>query len=338
MGGAVESRVDLLPRRTLDAGIVERPGHAGQFHHPPRHPILPMTAAIRDATPDDAAAIAALSANEKRHTMHGAPLWARSATVAAGPIFNFILALVVYWGLILWTGVATERPVIGTVATLPGAAQPLASGDQVLTLNGVETPDLESYLLAARDLPAAASVDYRILRDGTEQMVTAAHPMPPLVASVQLKSAALAAGLEEGDVILAANGKPHGAVRPGQPGEQAAFTAAMDTTKANLRAINTQIGDLAGAGAPRFQADGFARPPRLDLVGEGRFAGWLVSPRSVCVSSFTRRLRSLTMWTMASSSRITEPARSGMGGALGTSGSEASTVGTGVLRRCATGS
>lgn len=38
--------------------------------------------------------------------------------------------------------------------------------------------------------------------------------------------------------------------------------------------------DLAGAGAPRFQADGFVRPPRLDLVGEGRFAGWLVSPRS----------------------------------------------------------
>ena len=131
------------------------------------------------ASGKDAAAIAGLSANEKRHTMHGAPLWARSATVAAGPIFNFILALVVYWGLILWTGVATERPVIGTVATLPGAAQPLASGDQVLTLNGVETPDLESYLLAARDLPAAASVDYRILRDGTEQMVTAAHPMPP---------------------------------------------------------------------------------------------------------------------------------------------------------------
>ena len=36
------------------------------------------------ASGKDAAAIAGLSANEKRHTMHGAPLWARSATVAAG--------------------------------------------------------------------------------------------------------------------------------------------------------------------------------------------------------------------------------------------------------------
>jgi methyl-accepting chemotaxis protein len=33
------------------------------------------------------------------------------------------------------------------------------------------------------------------------------------------------------------------------PGEQAVFTDAMDTTKANLRAINTQIRDLAGAAA-----------------------------------------------------------------------------------------
>jgi len=33
------------------------------------------------------------------------------------------------------------------------------------------------------------------------------------------------------------------------PGEQAGFTEAMDTTKANLRAINTQIRDLAGAAA-----------------------------------------------------------------------------------------
>ena len=160
------------------------------------------------ASGKDAAAMAGLSANQKRHTMHGAPLWARSATVAAGPIFNFILAIAVYWGLILWTGVATDRPVVGAVASLPGAAQTLEPGDQVLSINGMPTPDLETYLDVARDLPAAPSVEYRVLRNGGETVVSAAHPMPPLVASVQLKSAALAAGLEEGDVILAANGQP----------------------------------------------------------------------------------------------------------------------------------
>ncbi len=112
------------------------------------------------ASGKDAAAIAGLSANQKRHTKHGAPLWARSATVAAGPIFNFILAIAVYWGLILWTGVATDRPVVGAVASLPGAAQTLEPGDQVLSINGMPTPDLETYLDVARDLPAAPSVEY----------------------------------------------------------------------------------------------------------------------------------------------------------------------------------
>ncbi|NEY88744.1 RIP metalloprotease RseP [Tabrizicola oligotrophica] len=156
----------------------------------------------------DAHLIASLTDEERRHTMHGAPLWARTATVAAGPVFNFLLAIAVYWGLILWSGVATDRPVVGTVATLPGLADTLRPGDEVLALNGTPTPDLESYLTVARDLPAAALVRYLILRDGAQTEVSAPHPMPPLVASVQLKSAALAAGLQSGDVILAAAGKP----------------------------------------------------------------------------------------------------------------------------------
>jgi predicted Zn-dependent protease len=38
--------------------------------------------------------------------------------------------------------------------------------------------------------------------------------------------------------------------------------------------------DLLGAGAPLFQADGFMRPPRLELVRAGRYGHSLVSPRS----------------------------------------------------------
>ena len=38
--------------------------------------------------------------------------------------------------------------------------------------------------------------------------------------------------------------------------------------------------DAAGGVAPRFQADGFARPDRVPLVADGKVAGQLVSPRS----------------------------------------------------------
>lgn len=159
------------------------------------------------ASGKDAGALAGLSEAEKRHTMHGAPLWARAATVLAGPVFNFILAAVVIFGMILWTGIATDKPVVGSLAVLPGASEGLQPGDEVLAIGGTETPDWESYMAAASALPPAASVSYRVLRDGAETTVTASHPLPPLVGSVQLKSAALAAGLQEGDVVLEAGGK-----------------------------------------------------------------------------------------------------------------------------------
>jgi len=48
------------------------------------------------ASAKDAAAMSGLSQAELRRTMHGAPLWARSATVAAGPAFNFMLSILGY--------------------------------------------------------------------------------------------------------------------------------------------------------------------------------------------------------------------------------------------------
>jgi predicted Zn-dependent protease len=38
--------------------------------------------------------------------------------------------------------------------------------------------------------------------------------------------------------------------------------------------------DLAAAGVPRFQSQGFVRPARVPLVEQGAFADWLASPRS----------------------------------------------------------
>ncbi len=155
----------------------------------------------------DDRAMAGLSADEKRHTMHGAPVWARAATVFAGPLANFILAAAVIFGMLMATGVATDKPTVARIATLPGAAQGLLPGDALLALNGQPTPDWDSFYAAAENLPATPTVEYLVLRDGVEVTVTSGQPLPPLVGDVQLKSAGLAAGLQEGDVILEAGGK-----------------------------------------------------------------------------------------------------------------------------------
>jgi regulator of sigma E protease len=50
--------------------------------------------------------------------------------------------------------------------------------------------------------------DWTVLRDGAETVVAAPYPYPPLVGGVSPQSAALAAGLRQGDVIVAVDGDP----------------------------------------------------------------------------------------------------------------------------------
>ncbi|NDD42921.1 MAG: RIP metalloprotease, partial [Rhodobacteraceae bacterium] len=56
-----------------------------------------------------------MDAAERRSTMYGAPLWARASTVAAGPIFNFILSLFLFFGLSISQGVTKNPLTVGQV-------------------------------------------------------------------------------------------------------------------------------------------------------------------------------------------------------------------------------
>lgn len=159
------------------------------------------------ASGKDGAAISVLSPTERRRTMHGAPLWARAATVVAGPLFNVLLTLSVYVGMIAYLGVATDQAVVGKLRPVPFEGPTLQQGDKVLAVNGVETADLAAYLAAIDGLPPAARVDYRVERDGAQIEVQGPHPFPPIVVSVHPKNAAMDAGILPGDVILSVDGQ-----------------------------------------------------------------------------------------------------------------------------------
>lgn len=159
------------------------------------------------ASRPDKGALVGLSPEERRHTMHGAPLWARSATVVAGPLANFILAFLLFFGVIMAKGVAVDQPLIGTLRDVPFATPSLQVGDLVTAMEGQPTPDLASFFTVADGLSDKASVTYQITRDGKSLSVQGPNPLPPVADSVQPQSAALDAGIAAGDVILKAAGQ-----------------------------------------------------------------------------------------------------------------------------------
>ena len=144
-----------------------------------------------------------------RDTMLGAPLWARSATVAAGPIFNFILSFIVFAGILLFQG----QPITPlTVSALPGfpenIEQQLEPGDRVLKVEGVALNYPDGFGAAVANVPSQPSVEYEVQRDGERMLVRGPQPQPAYVQSITPRSAADDADLRIGDVIVSLNGAP----------------------------------------------------------------------------------------------------------------------------------
>ena len=89
-----------------------------------------------------------------RNTMAGAPLWARSATVAAGPFFNFALSILIFAGVILWDGKAADPLTIAELPSLPPQMQQgLQDGDSLIEINGSDVTTTENFPATLRSLP-----------------------------------------------------------------------------------------------------------------------------------------------------------------------------------------
>jgi regulator of sigma E protease len=160
-----------------------------------------------DATSVQRAETAGLTSTERRHTMSGAPLWARSATIAAGPVFNFILTFFLLVGLALTLGTPREEPSVGAMRAFPFEGPTLTPGDVILAVNGQTTPDWESFNTVTDALKGQAALSYTVRRGTDEIVVGGPHPQAPVIGEVQIRSAAMDAGIQEGDIILKAGGQ-----------------------------------------------------------------------------------------------------------------------------------
>ena len=160
------------------------------------------------ASAADGEAMAGMDAADRRRSMHGAPLWARSLTVAAGPVFNFIFSILVFAAYMAFNGIAADTPHLGAVHPLPAPVQELREGDLITAMDGQATPNLQDFYRVASELPGAPVVGYTVERAGEVLALQGPHPVPARAAGITLASAARDAGMQTGDVILSVNGEP----------------------------------------------------------------------------------------------------------------------------------
>lgn len=97
-----------------------------------------------DASSAVSAKLDGLSAAEREQTLAGAKLWKRAATVAAGPIANFILAILIFAVLFTVYGRYIADPVVSEVRD--GSAAQVAGvlpGDRMVAIDGAAVTTFE---------------------------------------------------------------------------------------------------------------------------------------------------------------------------------------------------
>lgn len=160
---------------------------------------------LGDANAASVGGTEAMPGREARNTMLGAPLWARAATVAAGPMFNFMLSIILFAGFIMATGSPREPMTYSAEVALPPAyASDMLPDDEILFVGSIAMGGDESL----DSLPITDRVNYTVRRDGDEIVVEGPYPLPPRASGVTPRSAADDAGLRIGDVITAVDAEP----------------------------------------------------------------------------------------------------------------------------------
>ena len=144
------------------------------------------------------------------------PAWQRMIVVAAGPVFNFVLAWLLFWGLLVAEGRFEMLPVVGQVQKdSPAETAGVRPGDTVLTVAGAPVANWESMAQAIRG-GGGKPVDITVDREGktltfslTPAMRTVKNlfgeeesaPLVGIVASGKTRSVPLGPGTAAGEAV-----------------------------------------------------------------------------------------------------------------------------------------
>ena len=171
--------------------------------------------------------------SQLEQTFNRKTVWQRIAIVAAGPIANFILAIILFASILL-PGTRDLAPIIGEVEAGSIAEQAgLESGQEILAIDGVLTPTRQDFnrqllnrlgetgVISFTASYPNSTLEYQSEAPLTDWLKGADEPNPiegigvklyrphfeAVIAQVMPESPAATAGLQEGDRIVSADGE-----------------------------------------------------------------------------------------------------------------------------------
>jgi regulator of sigma E protease len=173
-----------------------------------------------------------VSAHELHRAFNRQPVAKRFAIVSAGPVFNFLLAIVAYW-MVFVIGVTALKPIVGEVAPDSVAAHGgFAIGDVIVAVEGQPIDNWQSAVLVLLDkvlddntvhvkVRDAAGVEKdrtldlksveKELKQGNMLDILGIQPQRPvikaLIGKLEPGEAAERAGMKVGDLVVSCDGR-----------------------------------------------------------------------------------------------------------------------------------
>ena len=125
----------------------------------------------RDAVSQPDAEWQSLPADERAHSFPAQPVWKRALIVAAGPVTNFLFAILILAGFASLSGVPTTPAIVGMVeAGSVAQSVGLRPGDRILSIDGRPMEKFIDIPMAVAHRPGEA-MDVRFERGGGERTV-----------------------------------------------------------------------------------------------------------------------------------------------------------------------
>jgi len=125
------------------------------------------------ASTPDRTLIESMDPSEREHSFIFQSVAKRSAIVVAGPLANFVLAIVIFSGIFMIFGMQTLSPRVDEVqAGSPAAAAGFKPGDMVLSIDGEKIDSFETMQRIVSD-SAGKALEITVDRDGAQVVLSA---------------------------------------------------------------------------------------------------------------------------------------------------------------------